>query len=102
MPEAFAIRVTHECDAWLAGLRDKVGRSLILARVRRLGMSGHWGDAKPVGDGVVELRVSYGPGYRIYCKKIGRVVVLLLSGGDKSTQHRDITRAKDIAKQWQA
>jgi putative addiction module killer protein len=55
----------------------------------------------PAGNGITELRVDYGPGYRIYCKKIGRLVVLLLIGGDKSTQKHDIQRAKEIAKTWQ-
>jgi putative addiction module killer protein len=63
-----------------------IGRAKIVGRIARLQASEHWGDARPVGDGITELRVDYGPGYRVYCKKVGRVVVLLLVGGDKSTQ----------------
>jgi putative addiction module killer protein len=98
----FDVRVTPEYDAWLTGLRDAIGRAKIVGRIARLQASEHWGDAKPVGGGLTELRIDYGPGYRVYCKKIGRVVVLLLIGGNKSTQTHDIQRAKEIAKQWQA
>jgi putative addiction module killer protein len=98
----FDIRVTPEYDAWLTGLRDAIGRARIVGRIGRLQASEHWGDAKPADNGITELRVDYGPGYRVYCKKIGRLVVLLLIGGDKSTQKHDIQRAKEIAKIWQA
>ncbi|MHB8146922.1 MAG: type II toxin-antitoxin system RelE/ParE family toxin [Vulcanimicrobiaceae bacterium] len=98
----FEIRVSPEYDAWLTSLRDAVGKAKVVGRIARLQASEHWGDAKPIGGGIVEVRIDYGPGYRVYCKKIGRVVVLLLIGGAKSTQKRDIQRAKEIAKAWQA
>lgn len=70
----FEIRVTPEYDDWLAGLRDTLGRAKIVGRIARLQASQHWGDAQPVGSGITELRIDYGPGYRVYCKKVGRIV----------------------------
>ena len=61
---------------------------------------GNRGDVKPVGEGVSEIRIDYGPGYRVYCATRGEFVVILLAGGDKSTQARDIKRAKQIAREW--
>jgi putative addiction module killer protein len=61
---------------------------------------GNFGDAKPVGEGVSELRINYGPGYRVYVVQAGRVVIVLLCGGDKSTQARDIAKAKRLAREW--
>ncbi|MBC7801114.1 MAG: type II toxin-antitoxin system RelE/ParE family toxin [Gemmatimonadaceae bacterium] len=88
-------------DAWLRGLRDRVGRAKILVRIERLA-AGNPGDVRPVGEGISELRVSFGPGYRIYFMHEGESLVVLLAGGDKSSQPEDITRAKAIAKQWSA
>ena len=82
---------------WFSGLRDRVARARIDIRIRRLSL-GNAGDAKPVGDGVSELRVDHGPGYRIYFTQRGEVVIILLAGGDKSTQDKDIRNAKALAK----
>lgn len=98
----FEVRTTREYETWFCELRDDIGKTTISARIDRLGASEHWGDAKPVGEGVIELRVACGPGYRIYCSQVGRTVVLLLNGGDKSSQKRDIAHAKELAKKWQA
>ena len=78
--------------AWLADLRDRRARARIQARLDRLEV-GNLGDCKPVGDGAYELRVDYGPGYRVYFARVGRAVILLLCGGDKGSQQADIARA---------
>jgi len=90
---------TDVFDRWLTELRDVRARARIEARIRRLSI-GNPGDAKPVGEGISEMRIDYGPGYRVYYLKRGRIVVVLLCGGDKSTQDRDIVVAKAIAAQW--
>ena len=92
------IRKTEVFTRWFNGLQDRRAKARIQARIDRLEM-GHFGDVAPVGEGVSELRIFYGPGYRVYLLQRGSVVVILLSGGDKSTQNRDITRAKKLAKQ---
>jgi putative addiction module killer protein len=79
---------------WLAGLKDRQARTRIEARLARVA-AGTFGDAEPVGEGVMELRVDWGPGYRVYFARVGQVIVLLLCGGDKRTQQKDINRAKD-------
>ena len=79
--------------AWLNGLRDRVGRQRILARVARLA-HGNFGDRAPVGEGVHELRLFFGPGYRVYFGEHGDTVVVLLCGGDKDSQPRDIHQAQ--------
>jgi putative addiction module killer protein len=83
---------------WLDGLRDAVAVKRIKQRLARVQI-GLFGDAKSVGDGVSELRVDHGPGYRVYFARRGDVVVILLCGGDKGSQKRDIARAKDINKE---
>ena len=100
--QVFEIRETPEFSAWLAGLEDQTSKGNIVARMTRLQASGNWGDSEPVGNGITELRIHCGPGYRLYCKRFGRGIVLLLLGGDKKSQTRDIKRAKEIAKRWQA
>jgi putative addiction module killer protein len=80
-------------DDWLRALRDTRAIDKVDARIARL-REGNFGDCKPVGEGVLELRVHYGPGYRIYCGRRGRAIVLLLCAGDKASQPRDIARAK--------
>jgi putative addiction module killer protein len=91
------IRKTETYAKWIDGLRDLHGRARILARVERLAM-GNPGDVKPVGEGVSELRINYGPGYRVYYTRRGRELVILLAGGDKSTQPRDIKTALSLAR----
>ena len=86
-------------DRWLSGLRDRRAVVRIAARLDRLA-AGNPGDAQPVGDGISELRVNYGPGYRVYFIQKGRVLIVLLCGGDKSTQDRDIRQAKVLASEW--
>jgi putative addiction module killer protein len=85
-------------EAWFADLADRKVKARILARIDRLAL-GNPGDVKPVGSGVSELRVDYGPGYRVYYVQRGQVVAVLLCGGDKSTQARDIKRAIEISKE---
>ena len=90
------VQKTEEFDEWLSSLADQKAQAKIASRIERLGL-GNSGDVKPVGAGVSEMRVPYGPGYRVYFKQTGRIVILLLCGGDKSTQEKDIKRAKQIA-----
>jgi putative addiction module killer protein len=92
----FEVQKTEEFDEWLAGLADQKAKAKIVSRIERLGF-GNPGDVKPVGQGVSEMRVPYGPGYRVYFKQTGRTIVLLLCGGDKTTQVKDIKRAKEMA-----
>lgn len=82
---------------WFAALRDRTARARIDIRIRRLSL-GNSGDIRPVGDGISELRIHYGPGYRIYLKKRGDTVVILLAGGDKSSQAKDIRLARNLAR----
>ncbi|HVK55418.1 MAG TPA: type II toxin-antitoxin system RelE/ParE family toxin [Burkholderiales bacterium] len=91
------IRKTENYVQWLDGLRDIQARARVLARVERLA-AGNAGDVKPVGEGVSELRINYGPGYRVYFTKRGREIVVLLAGGDKSTQATDIKTALRLAR----
>lgn len=84
---------------WLASIRDRATLMRINARIRRLSV-GNFGDMKPVRDKVFELRVDCGPGYRLYCTRCGQLTIILLAGGDKSTQDRDIEKAIIIAKAW--
>jgi putative addiction module killer protein len=86
------VRETDDYAKWFASLRDRQARARILERVRRLTL-GNPGDVKPVGQGVSELRIDYGPGYRVYFSQRGKVLVILLAGGDKRTQVRDIRKA---------
>ena len=80
----------------MSGLADQRAKAKIASRIERLGL-GNPGDVKPVGVGVSEMRVPYGPGYRVYFKQTDKTIILLLCGGDKSTQEKDIKRAKEIA-----
>lgn len=88
-------------DRWLSRLRDGRTAARVQARLDRFAVTGNPGDVKPVGDGISELRIHYGPGYRVYFMRRGPLVVVLLAGGDKSTQQRDIEQAKTIAEHWQ-
>jgi putative addiction module killer protein len=94
----FEIHKTDELDQWLTRLRDQRAVAKIVSRIERLAL-GNAGDVKAVGDGISELRVDYWPGYRICYEQTGRKIVLILCGGDKSTQERDIKYAKAIAAQ---
>jgi putative addiction module killer protein len=85
---------------WFASLRDQRARDRVLVRIRRLSL-GNFGDARSVGGGVSELRIDYGPGYRIYFTRRGATLVLLLTAGDKSRQWADIARARELAAQWE-
>jgi putative addiction module killer protein len=92
------VRQTAIFEKWFENLKDRKARSRIQARVDRLEL-GNFGDVAPVGGGISELRISYGPGYRVYFIQQGSVIVILLSGSDKSTQQADIANAKVLAKQ---
>jgi putative addiction module killer protein len=92
------VRQTDVFTGWFAGLRDRKARARITARIRRLSL-GNPGDVKSVGGGVSEMRIDYGPGYRVYFVGRGDVVVILLCGGDKRRQERDIARALELAKE---
>lgn len=94
------IRQTIEFSEWLGRLKDLNAVARIQVRIRRLSL-GNPGDVKPVGEGVSELRIDYGPGYRLYYHKCGQTLVLLLCGGDKSSQDADIAKAKILAKEPQ-
>ncbi|MGA3345543.1 MAG: type II toxin-antitoxin system RelE/ParE family toxin [Terracidiphilus sp.] len=84
---------------WITALRDKMAKSRIATRLRQI-ESGNFGDAKPVGEGVTELRIHVGAGYRVYCGRHDQHWVVLLCGGDKHTQSKDIARAKTIWAEW--
>ena len=91
------IRQTKTYSEWFSGLRDRQAKARIDIRIRRLS-TGNPGDVKPVGQGVSELRVDYGPGYRVYFIQQGKTLIILLAGGDKETQERDIKTALDLAR----
>ncbi len=92
---------TIEYSKWFDKLKDGKAKAKIDVRVRRIAAQDHFGDFKPVGDGICELRIDYGPGYRIYYTQRGEEIVLLLIGGDKSTQQSDIKKAKQILANYQ-
>ena len=94
------IRKTDLFVQWLDALRDFQGRARVQARIERLA-AGNPGDVEPVGEGVSELRIHYGSGYRVYFKKRGRELIILLAGGDKSTQVKDIKAALRLARNLQ-
>lgn len=91
------IRQTEVYARWFRRLRDRHARVRIDGRIRRLSL-GNPGDVRPVGEGVSEMRIDYGPGYRVYFVRRGRTVVVLLAGGDKDGQDRDIRRAQELAR----
>ena len=93
------IKQTETFRSWEARLRDRRARTIIAARVTRLA-EGLPGDVSPVGEGVSELRIHYGPGYRVYFQRRGNTLVVLLCGGDKGLQARDIDVAKKLAQEW--
>ena len=91
------IRQTEVYARWFSRLRDRQARVRINARLRRLSV-GNPGDVRPVGEGVSEIRINYGPGYRVYFVRRGETLVVLLAGGDKDSQKRDIRRALELAR----
>jgi putative addiction module killer protein len=94
------VRQTEVFASWLRKLRDENARARIQIRIRRLSL-GNFGDVKPVGGGVSELRIDYGPGYRVYFRQRGETLVLLLAGGTKKGQEADIAKAKKLAEEWE-
>lgn len=92
------IRQTDAYSRWFNGLRDRQARARINVRIRRLSL-GNPGDVKPVGEGVSEMRIDYGPGYRVYFVQSGQTMVVLLAGGDKRTQSGDIENALKLARE---
>lgn len=86
-------------DRWLRKLRDSRVKARIEMRIRRLGL-GNPGDVKPIEEGLSEMRIDYGPGYRVYFMERSNILVILLCGGDKSTQQKDIEKAHEIAAAW--
>jgi putative addiction module killer protein len=90
---------SEEFERWIGKLRDLRAQLRIRARIERLA-SGNPGDVKPVGEGISEMRIDYGPGYRVYFWQKADIVIVLLCGGDKSTQDKDIKDAKAIAQRW--
>ena len=93
-----SIYSTEVFDAWFEALRDKQAARRIQARIDRV-EDGNFGDCQPVGEGVSEMRIHYGPGYRVYLAQRGADIVILLAGGDKATQNKDIKTAIGLAKQ---
>ena len=94
----FELKQTETFRKWREQLKDEPARALIASRLDRLAY-GHAGDAAPVGEGISELRIHYGPGFRIYFRKQGKTVIVLLCGGDKSTQAKDVKAAKRLAQE---
>jgi putative addiction module killer protein len=92
----FDVATTEEFDEWLSRLKDNTGKAKIVARIRRLSL-GNPGSVNAVGEGISELKIDFGPGYRIYYKQIGEQAILILGGGDKDSQAGDIKRAKTLA-----
>ena len=88
-------------DRWLRSLRDPQARARIQMRIRRLSL-GNAGDVRPIGDGLSEMRIDHGPGYRVYYVQQGSIVAVLLCGGDKRTQQDDIATAKKLAAEWRS
>lgn len=91
------IRKTDNFAKWIDGLQDIRARARILVRIERLKV-GNPGDVKPIGEGISELRIDYGPGYRVYFKRIGQKMIILLAGGDKKTQPKDIRTAISLSR----
>jgi putative addiction module killer protein len=98
--DMYYIQRTDEFDAWLSKLKDLRAKAKIIARIRSAEL-GNLGDAEPIGEALSEFRIHYGPGYRVYFKQKGKVLLLVLCGGTKKTQSRDIERAKSLAKKYE-
>jgi putative addiction module killer protein len=98
MLNMYEIEKTEFFDRWFRALRDPMAKARIQSRLRNASL-GNFGDTVPVGEGVFELRIHCGPGYRVYCKHRGKRLVVVLAGGDKSTQSKDIELAKSLARE---
>ena len=94
----YIIEKTNEFDKWLRKLKDLRAKAKILFRIQKIENDEHFGDCEPVGEGIRELKINYAKGYRVYFKESDGKIVILLIGGDKSTQQRDIEKAKEILK----
>jgi putative addiction module killer protein len=92
----FDVVTTVLFDQWLSNLRDRRAQARITSRIERLS-SGNPGHVKPLGEGVIEMKIDTGPGYRVYYKQVGKMIIVILCGGDKSSQEKDIQKAKQIA-----
>ena len=95
----YFIEKTTEFDKWIKKLNDLRAKAKILVRIQKLENDEHFGNCEPVGDGIKELKINYAKGYRVYFKEIDVKIIILLIGGDKSTQQKDIEKAKDIWKE---
>jgi putative addiction module killer protein len=94
----YIIEKTYEFDKWLRKLKDLRAKAKILFRIQKIENDEHFGNCEPVGDGIREIKIDYAKGYRIYFKESDGKIIILLFGGDKSTQQRDIEKAKEILK----
>ncbi len=94
----YIIEKTLEFDKWFRRLKNIKAKAKILFRIQKIETDEHFGDCEPVGDGIHELKINYAKGYRVYFKESDGKIIILLIGGDKSTQHKDIERAKEIYK----
>ena len=94
----YFIEKTSEFDKWLRKLKDLRAKAKILIRIQKLEQEEHFGECEPVGDGIKELKINYAKGYRVYFKEKDEKIIILLIGGDKSSQQRDIEKAKEIWK----
>lgn len=94
----YIIEKTDEFEKWLRKLKDLRAKAKILFRIQKIENDEHFGDFEPVGDGIRELKIDYAKGYRVYFKESNGKIIILLIGGDKSTQQRDIEKAKEILK----
>ena len=92
----YSIEKTEVFDKWLRKLKDQRAKAKILFRIQRIEEHGNFGDCEPIGEGISELRIHYAKGYRVYLKEHGGTIVLLLNGGTKSTQQKDIEKAKNL------
>lgn len=95
----YTVLRSSEFDKWLKNLKDVKAKARVVARIRATEM-GNFGDVKHIGEGVREMRIHYGPGYRVYFAQKGNSLILLLVGGDKSSQNRDIAKAKELLQQF--
>ncbi len=95
----YFIEKTVEFDKWLRKLKDSRAKAKILFRIQKIEVDEHYGDCEPVGDGIRELKINYAKGYRIYFTESKGKIIILLNGGDKSTQQKDIEKAKAILKE---